>query len=183
MAPIPNQYGSITPDEAKDSTLELLPSSNSVQYSRLNSDGTQEEGTTWTNRHRLVSYLLTAGVCFIAARYWHDRAAAPTPGSHHDVVVNNNAGRVPMPPALSTLDPRELKFRSVKREGLASPSQAWGDYLTGDGDKESKFVPLPTNQWYLVRHYIFMHSQCYVCGYIQHLLCNDIEPPLPQSSH
>jgi hypothetical protein len=59
-----------------------------------------------------------------------------------------------MPPALSNLDPREMKFRSVRREGLASPSEAWGEYFKGDDEdkKESSsgFVPLPTNEWYLV---------------------------------
>jgi hypothetical protein len=96
--------------------------------------------------------VLTAGVCFVAARYWHDRAAIPAPTAPK-VVVHSEEGRVPMPPALSTLDPRSLEFRTVKREGLASPSLAWGDYLEGRDDEGvgEKVAALPTNAWYLVR--------------------------------
>ena len=95
----------------------------------------------------------------MAARYWHDRADSygPAPPKYPDVVVDVG-DRVPLTPALSTLDPRNMKFRSVKREGLASPSKAWGDFLMGREDLDKKadddnaeFVPLPTNQWYLVR--------------------------------
>lgn len=84
--------------------------------------------------------------------------------------VNNGSGTTNdpyaavRPPPLSTLHPtKDLGFRSVKREGLAFPSKAWGDkYLTqtarrkladeagGDDDNDYlKYTPLPTNQWYL----------------------------------
>lgn len=153
MAPNPNQYGSISPDEHKDATLELLPHGPSadVVYNRTDSDGTQPN-EKWT-RHRTISYLLTAAVCLVSAVYWHGRAASyPAPAKHGIKVnnVNNNAGRVPMPPALSSLDPRSMKFRTVQREGLASPSKAWDEYLKENGDNDDHAVtPLPTNAWYL----------------------------------
>ena len=159
MAPTPNQYGSISGNEDKDATLELLPHGPSTDniYNRSDSEGAQPEEQS--TRHRCISLLLAAGICLVAARYWHDRADSyrPAPAKHPDVSVNVG-DRVPLTPALSTLDPRKMKFRSVKREGLASPSKAWGDFLVGVEDMDAKaddedveFVPLPTNQWYLVR--------------------------------
>jgi hypothetical protein len=192
MAPIPNQYGSINPaaaaDADKESTLELLPHGHSASYSRLNSDGSlPDDPNKWTRRHRIVSYLLSAGVCLAAARYWHSRGSSPTAVHHPEVPIIE--GRVPMPPALSKLDPRKLSFRSVKREGLASPSEAWGDYLMDSNEEEKeksgsskKFVPLPTNEWYLVRHILCSHIDVY--RYIA--LCNvffSLTHLLPMKTH
>lgn len=170
MAPVPNQYGSISDD--KEATLELLPHGPSVNVYDHVSNGDSanaivvtDSSSKWT-RHHCISYLLTAGICAVAARYWHHRAELPLPpAAPVQVNVDTGEGRVPIPPALSTIDPRILHFRSVTREGLASPSAAWGDYLLGrdgpaggDEKKEEgggKFVPLPTNEWYLVSAPLF----------------------------
>jgi len=157
MAPIPKQYGSIPQEEDKDApTLELLPHGPSADICNRVNSSPIEEGKT--RHHRCIPYLLTAGLCLVMAKFWHDHASAYDGPAKHGQVIVNDGGRVPMPPALSTLDPRELKFRPVKREGLASPSKAWGEYLTDEDDKDrKKFVPLPTNQWYLVCNYCYVH--------------------------
>lgn len=156
MAPIPNQYGSINGQDDKGESIELLPhgTDSAPYYNRLNSTGSSSSNDQdGSRRHRLVSLLLSAGICLVAAAYWHGRASSPSSTVHHEVTTDNGGSdsRVPMPPALSKLDPRELSFRSVEREGLASPSEAWGDYLEEEKGSKKKFVPLPTNEWYLVR--------------------------------
>ncbi len=96
-------------------------------------------------------------------------------------VAVHSSGRVPMPPPLSKLDPfSDLGFRSTTRTGLASPSAVWGDFLntydaseeagsindeSGDKgrkmkDNQTRFTPLPTNEWYMVSaHYHFTHNR------------------------
>lgn len=171
MAPLP-QYGSIattSPEEDADASLELLPHGHSVAESYNNNGGDGASGTAnggekskvavWTRRH-YISYSVAACLCLFLAHYWHDRSVVYDDSSNSkgrgDVTdpttTTSSSGRVPITKPLSTLDPAsDLGFRVVEREGLASPSLAWGDKMNNKSDGEGLFTPLPTNEWYLVR--------------------------------
>jgi hypothetical protein len=160
MAPTPKRYGSISSDE-QDVEVELLPTGEAYIGTVDDEIGSNNKTTHryWhrNRRHHCLSYTLTALTCLFAAHYWHNRAqsynnAGENNGQHSSSSSNNNivhsrSGRVPMPPALSTLDPAiDLGFRSTTRSGLALPSKAWGEH-------SSKFAALPTNEWYLVSEF------------------------------
>jgi len=108
------------------------------------------KSSPWT-RHHCISYTITALICVFSAYYWHNRAESYDDNTDHPNgtgVSDGDAsiGRVPMPPALSDLDPAgDLGFRSTTRKGLASPSKAWGEHYLS----KTEFTPLPTNEWYL----------------------------------
>ena len=166
MAPTPRRYGSIS-EEGEE--VELLPTGETFigtidAGGHVNDEPTTSTTTTrkWT-RHNCISYTLAALLCFIGARYWHGRAKFyddadsnnnvdnASVDHHNGVGVGVNSYRVPMPPALSKLNPKtDLGFRSTTRSGLALPSKAWGEHYLS----EENFTPLPTNEWYLVRQQI-----------------------------
>ena len=168
MAPTPRRYGSIS-EESEE--VELLPTGETF-IGTIDAGGhvLNDEPTTstttmkkWT-RHNCISYTLAALLCLIGARYSHGRAefyddtnsnnnsaVDNTSVDHSGVGVGGDSYRVPMPPALSKLDPTtDLGFRSTTRSGLALPSKAWGEHYLS----EENFTPLPTNEWYLVRQQI-----------------------------
>ena len=184
MPPIP-RYGSITSNEDEEAVVELLPPhAHAHEHHNDNGEGTTtfigtidaggKDGAAvavavannepskkkWTS-HRCISYTIAAAIfCLLSAIYFHNRAVSQdTSASAGGVSTNNKRaeGRVPMPPALSTLDPsKDLGFQTVSRKGLATPSKAWGERRSfgekkDDGDGGLSFTPLPTNEWYLVR--------------------------------
>ena len=171
MSPQP-QYGSIK-DSDEDLDVELLATTHVGDVDTTGRDDDRGGGSTsssWggsSSRHRRVSYaLLTAlAVCLFSARYWHDNRAAGVGGggSRDDDGGRSSSsgggggiggGRVPVTPALSTLDPSsDLGFRVATRTGDALPSSAWGAHRekkSFSSGGSSSFAPLPTNQWYLV---------------------------------
>lgn len=106
--------------------------------------------------HRCISYTLAALLCLFSANYWHTRAIGYTDNNNNNDSFNvdnnyvNSKRVVPMPPPLSLLDPTsDLGFRQVIRKGDALPSTAWNEWRA---KQQSKFTPLPTNQWYLVSY-------------------------------
>ena len=162
MAPAP-RYGSIPSYEQVE--VELLPTGEAY----IGTVDDDEIGQNATNqrrhrrRHHFLLYTLAAFTCLFAARYWHARSSSSTSQSndgtrekHNDnsngpASVRSRSGRVPVPPALSNLDPAsDLGFRSTTRSGLALPSKAWGEHYSKAGE-DGKFTALPTNEWYLVR--------------------------------
>lgn len=156
MASTPKRYGSISSDEQE---VELLPTGEAYIGTVDDEIGSNHKTThRWhsNRRHHCLSYTLAALTCLFAAHYWHNRAqsynnAGENNGQHssnnNNTIVHSRSGRVPMPPALSTLDPAiDLGFRSTTRSGLALPSKAWGEH-------SSKVAALPTNEWYLVSEY------------------------------
>jgi len=156
-------YGSIS---SKDEEVELLPPHHphAANYENgdsingtINANGSEVSSTkkSWITRHHCISYTLAALICLGSTHYWHTRADSYDigAGGNDDLVDdddNHRSSRVPMPPALSTLNPHsDLGFRSTTREGLATPSKAWGErYLNATAGEEG-FTPLPTNEWYL----------------------------------
>lgn len=152
MAPTPRRYGSISSkDDEGGEEVELLTTGETfigtidTGSSEVVDEPTNIKKKQWTI-HNCISYTLAAVICLLVANYWHSRA-----DSYNDNNINEHGGdtnhrnRVPMPPALSKLDPaKDLHFQSVSRRGNTRPSNVYGDkYLNG-----KKFVPLPTNQWY-----------------------------------
>lgn len=154
MAPVP-RYGSMSDDD-KDEQVELLPPHAHAETETsfigdVDAAPPAKRGG-WT-KHHCASYTLAALICLLSAKYWHGRASSYDGGDSGittnggDVAMKGAHGRVPYPPALSNLDPAaDLGFRSTTRKGLASPSEAWGERYSNDGDSE--FTPLPTNEWY-----------------------------------
>jgi hypothetical protein len=163
MAPTP-RYGSIPSYEQVE--VELLPTGEAY-IGTVDDDEIGQNATNQRRRHRrrhhFLLYTLAAFTCLFAARYWHARSSSSpsqsndgTGEKHNDnsngpASVRSRSGRVPMPPALSNLDPAsDLGFRSTTRSGLALPSKAWGEHYSKAGE-DGKFTALPTNEWYLVR--------------------------------
>eukprot|EP00584_Thalassiosira_punctigera_P026587 CAMPEP_0172577776 /NCGR_PEP_ID=MMETSP1067-20121228/138400_1 /TAXON_ID=265564 ORGANISM="Thalassiosira punctigera, Strain Tpunct2005C2" /NCGR_SAMPLE_ID=MMETSP1067 /ASSEMBLY_ACC=CAM_ASM_000444 /LENGTH=1128 /DNA_ID=CAMNT_0013370467 /DNA_START=246 /DNA_END=3632 /DNA_ORIENTATION=- len=165
MAPVP-RYGSISSKDDNESVELLPPPPPGAERNSGGGDGyigtanaaggssgrsrrkapAPPEKKTWITRQHCLSYTIAALICLFSARYWHERAESYDEDDGIDGGdVHRSKSRVPVPPALSSLDPTEdLGFRSTTRKRLASPSKVWGEYL-----KENAFTPLPTNQWYL----------------------------------
>jgi hypothetical protein len=165
MTPHP-QYGSL---QDKEDDGVLVPH---AQY--LNGDITalyQNSKSWWS--HRCISYTIAVLICLFSANYWHTRAigySASNDTNNNSFNVDNdnvNSKRVvPMPPPLSLLDPTsDLGFRQVIRTDDALPSTAWKEWRA---KQQSKYTPLPTNQWYLVSYRVLHLS--YIHIYLQHLI-------------
>lgn len=172
MAPAPRRYGSISSDEQVE--VELLPTGDAYigtvgDDDEFGGSSKQRNTTTKHHRHHCLSYTLAAFTCLFAARYWQARTQSYD-GSGVNSSNNNNgpsaaaaarSGRVPMPPALSNLDPAsDLGFRSTTRSGLALPSKAWGEHYSKKAvgeDGKLLFAALPTNEWYLVSSHMDQH--------------------------
>lgn len=167
------RYGSISTDD-NDEEVELLPSHIGAIDARSDDDEEEEQQrptnktkTRWT-RHHCISYSLAALIFIVSVHYWYARSLSYSDGDddtsgvnvddHHssgnDKKPAAGGGRVPMPPALSDIDPTSMGFRSTTRSGLALPSKAWGEHYLNNGDEEQVFTPLPTNEWYgnLISH-------------------------------
>jgi len=147
MTPHP-QYGSLQ-DKGDDNGV--VPH---TQY--LNGDITapfQSSKSWWS--HRCISYTLAALLCLFSANYWHTRAIGYSASKDNSFNVDNDNSKnkrvaFPMPQPLSLLDPTsDLGFRQVIRKDDALPSTAWKEWRA---KQQSKFTPLPTNQWYLVSY-------------------------------
>ena len=161
MAPTPRRYGSISSSKGDEGgeEVEILTTGDTyigtidTGSSEVEGEATNIKKKQWTV-HNCISYTLAAVICLLVANYWHSRADSYNNNNNN---INEHGGdtdhssnkttssKVPMPPALSTLDPaKDLHFQSVSRSGNELPSKVWGQtYLNG-----KKFVPLPTNQWY-----------------------------------
>lgn len=162
MTPHP-QYGSLQ-DKGDDDGV-LVPH---TQY--LNGDiaaPCQNSKSWWS--HRCISYTLAAFLCLFCANYWHARAIGYSASKDNSFNVDNDNSKnkrvaFPMPQPLSLLDPTyDLGFRQVIRKDDALPSTAWKEW---SAKQQSKFTPLPTNQWYLVSYRVaciirFQHLSFY----------------------